>query len=140
MPADFFIDSQLGVVFSKGTGVFSEAVALDHMTRLLGHPDFNLEFKQLLDFRDVTSMELTNQEVRELAGRSVFSARSQRAFVVSTDLQFGLSRMFGTLREFRGEHGIMIFREMSEAISWLGLAAEPDPELFALLKPPPGDA
>lgn len=140
MPAIFHIDVQRGVVFSKANGVFSHTDALEHMERLSRHPDFRPAFNQLLDFRQVTSVVLSGEEVRALAQRAIFSESSRRAFVVSSDLQFGLSRMFGIYRELGGEEGIMVFREMNTALGWLGLSAEPDPKLFADVGSPPDEA
>jgi hypothetical protein len=140
MPADFFIDPKLGMVYSKATGIFGHIEALDHMTRLKRHPDFRPEFNQLFDFRPITKVELSNADVKDFASRTIFSADSKRAFVVASDLQFGLSRMFGTYREIAGEQGIMIFREMTEALSWLSLSAEPDPKLFKKLGSPGSEA
>jgi hypothetical protein len=60
-------------------------------------------------------------------------AHSQRAFVVSSDLQFGMARMFGIYRESACEKGITIFRDMKEALAWLSLSMEPDPKVFAHL-------
>jgi hypothetical protein len=133
MAADFFIDSKLGVVFSKGTGVFTVADALGHMDRLSRHPDFRPEYNQLLDFREFSDVELTGEQVRALSRRTLFRTPSRRAFVVSSNLQFGLSRMYGTFREAAGDETIMIFREMKDALAWLSLSAEPDPKCFRLL-------
>ncbi|MES2921488.1 MAG: hypothetical protein V4819_08080 [Verrucomicrobiota bacterium] len=140
MPADFFIDSQRGIVFSKAAGVFGHAEALDHMDRLQSDQDFHPEFNQLFDFREVTTITLSCAEVERLAQRDIFSARSGRAFVVFGDLGFGLGRVFETYRELQGETGIAIFRNMQEALSWLSLPAEPEPGLFSKLQASPTDA
>lgn len=134
MPADFFIDTQLKVVFSKATGLFGRAEALDHMTRLRSHPDFRPEFNQLADFRQVAAVTLTSEDIRQLASENIFSPHSNRAFVASGDLVFALGRMFGTYRDLEGEPGIRIFREMEAALSFLSLSAEPDPGLFTRLE------
>jgi len=136
MPADFYIDTQYGIVYSKATGVLDRAAVLDHMDRLSQHPEFRPEFNQLLDFRETTKVELTAEQVQVLAMRKIFSERSKRAFVVSSDLQYGLSRVFEAYRNLAGEKGISIFREMAGALSWLGLSAEPDPKLFTKLNLP----
>ncbi len=133
MPADFFIDTQLGIVFSKATGVLGWAEAADHMARLRSHPDFRPEFNQLFDFRPVSSVTLSHAEVRRLAKPTIFGARSLRAFVVANDLDYGLARMFATYRDLEGETGIVIFRVMQEALTWLSLTAEPDPSWFPKL-------
>ena len=134
MPADFYIDAQRRMVFSKVVGVLGRAEAVDHMDRLLRHPDFRPAFNQLADFRDVSEVKLSSDDVRELAGRTIFGPHSQRAFVVSSDLQFGLGRVFGSYRHIEGEKGITIFREMSEALRWLSLHSEPKLELFINLR------
>ncbi|MBA4191297.1 MAG: hypothetical protein C0467_25220 [Planctomycetaceae bacterium] len=133
MPADFFIDIRLGVVFSKATGVFDSADAMDHMGRLQNHPDFRPDFNQLFDFRDVNTVMLSAGEVRQLAKQSIFSVSSHRAFVVPGDLEFGLARMFGTYRDLEGESGIVSFRLMGKALAWLSLSVEPEPSMFAKL-------
>jgi hypothetical protein len=133
MPADFFIDGKLGVVFSKAWGILNKADGYEHMDRLVGHPEFDPKFRQLFDFREVIEVDLTGDEIRILAKRNIFQAPSRRAFVVRSKLHFGLARMFEIYREVAGEEGIMVFAEMQEAVSWLGLSAEPEARLFARL-------
>lgn len=127
MASDFIIDASRGLVRSKGTGVITLSSIMNHMDRLLKHPDFRPEFNQIFDFREVTKPELSFDDVTQLAERPVFSPQSQRAFVVSTDWQFGYGRMFATMRSTRGESGITVFRSMKEAADWLGVPEEPDP-------------
>ncbi|MEP6668802.1 MAG: hypothetical protein ABJF10_06605 [Chthoniobacter sp.] len=140
MPADFFIDSVRGIVFSKAIGTCSRTDILGHMDRLRGHPDFRPEMDQLFDFRQVTNAAFSDEDVRMLATRNIFRGNSKRALVVSSDEHFGLGRMFETYRELEGEHGITIFREMDDALAWLSLSAEPDTKLFIKLAPPIVDA
>ena len=81
-----------------------------HQEKLLKDPDFERSFSQLLDFTNVTDVELSAEEIRKLAQTTVFSANSRRAFVVNNDLKFGLAPMFAVFRETLGEKGIRIFR------------------------------
>ena len=134
MPADFYIDVPRRMVFSYGSGMLRLADFRDHMERLLAHPDFRPEFSQLLDFRRAEGVVITTEEIVLLAARNVFSPKSKRAFVVSTDLHFGLVRMFGAYRENAGEQGIKLFRKMKEALAWLALTEEADLNLFSNLK------
>ena len=133
MPADFFIDKERGIVFSKAVGVCGRAEILDHMDRLVHHADFRREMEQLFDLREVTRDTFSEEDVKLLAARSIFSAHSKRALIVSTDAHYGLGRMFQAYRQIEGEHGITIFREMGEALSWLSLTAVPDSTLFTHL-------
>ena len=133
MPADFFIDARLGMVFSKATGVIRWVDAVDHMDRLSTHPDFRPEFNQLFDFREAQGVALSHDEIHRLSTRKIFGERSRRAFVVAGDFQFGIARMFSIYREMQGEPGIQVFREMNKALTWLSLTAEPDPGFFTRL-------
>jgi len=132
MPADYYIDVPRRLVFSRGTGVLTFADCRSHMERLLRDPGFRPEFNQLIDFRDVTDVVISAEEIVLLAARNVFSPESRRAFVVTNDLQFGLARMFRSYRENAGEKGIQIFREMKSALVLLALTgvagAQPFPK------------
>jgi hypothetical protein len=125
MPADFFVDAGRRVVFSRFAGVLTRAVAWDHMGRLRRHRDFRPEFDQLADFRPVTAIEMSHEDIREFAHASLFSPGSKRAFLVGSDWQYGMARVFGTYRELEGEAGIAVVRTMEEALRWLGLRGEP---------------
>lgn len=122
MPIKFSIDGQRGVVFATASGVIRFADAVDHMDRLLHHPQFRPEFKELYDFRPITELAMSSGEVRKLAARTVFAADSQRAFLVSSDFGFGIGRMFSSYREIGGERGIQVFKAEDEARAWLHLS------------------
>jgi hypothetical protein len=92
---------------------------LGHQERLLNDPDFDPDFAQLLDFTHVTKVDITPEDVRLAARKSVFSPHSRRALLVKDDLQFGLARMFEIHRELEGEKGIQVFRNIDEALHWI---------------------
>jgi len=121
MPAEFIIDVEHRVIFSIGTGLFTSTDFKEHMERLRRASDFNPDFNQIVDCRGITCMDLNSEQVRDLAGQSIFSNRSRRAFVVSSDLQFGLSRMFSAYREAVTGQEVRVFRTMPEALAWLDL-------------------
>lgn len=130
MPADYIIDTPHRVVFSKGTGVFTQADFLEHMDRLGNDPNFNPDFCQVVDCRDITVLSLNNDQVRDLASQSIFSVRSRRAFVVSSELHFGLGRMFAAYRELAGQQ-MAVFKDMPSALVWLKLPPNLDPHAAA---------
>jgi hypothetical protein len=127
MPADYTIDAERKVVFSRGTGVFTHADYRGHMAALGQEPLFQPTFHQLVDCRAITEMKLTGNEIKDLATRSLFAASSKRAFVASNSIQFGLSRMFASYREIHGKQEVRVFTELKEALHWLGLPEELDP-------------
>lgn len=118
MAAQFVIDEANRAVFSRAYGVFTYSDCLNHMDRLSADPRFQPDFNQIIDFTDVAHIELTVEQIHHLSKRNIFGPKSRRAYVVASDLLFGLSRMFATLRETEGEPGIITFRDIGAAIVW----------------------
>ncbi len=127
MPADYTIDAERGVVFSRGTGVFTHKDYIEQVEALGKDSLFQSKFCQLVDCRSITQMKLTADEIEDLARRSVFEVNSLRAFVVADTVQYGLSRMLGTYRKIHGGQEIRVFTELKEALIWLGLPGDLDP-------------
>ena len=119
MPAFYKIDKGRGLVLSSASGVFSLADALGHQQRLLKDPDFDPSYSQIADFTHCTQFDLSGDDVRTMAERTVFSPSSRRAILVPNDLAYGLGRMFEMLRENEGEKGIRVFRALDEALDWV---------------------
>jgi hypothetical protein len=94
------------------------------MVRLRADPGFNPDLNQIVDCRAITKMDLTQKQIIDLAGRSIFNARSRRAFVVSSDLHYGLTRMFATYREIQAGQEVMVFQDLPTALNWLRLPAD----------------
>ncbi len=137
MPAEFEIDPEQGVVLSRGFGVFTHADYLDQMERLRRDSRFRPEFNQLVDCRAITLMNLTAAEIQDLAKKSVFNPESRRAFVVTSEIQYGLSRMLGSYRDVHGKQTLLVFKEMAEALSWLNLPLSYTPKHAEKSTPPP---
>ncbi len=106
-------------MLSTASGVITMAESLAHQEKLLRDPDFDPNFGQLVDFTHVTEVELSAPDVRRLALTTVFSANSRRAILVKSDLQYGLARMFGMVRDGFGEKGIRVFRKLEDALEWV---------------------
>lgn len=101
MPAFYKIDKKRRIVLSTGAGVLTKEDVTEHRNRLMNDSDFDPDFAQLMDFLQVTKIERTSADVRELAESSVFSPHSRRAMLVKDDLAFGFARIFQTHRELR---------------------------------------
>ncbi len=137
MPTEFAIDREHGLVISRGTGVFRHADFLDHMARLGRCPDFRPEFNQLVDCRGFDAVKLTAGDLQDLGERSIFAASAKRAFVVASQVQYGLGRMFAAYRELKSGQTTMVFRTLEEAVRWLGLPAGYDPAAAFNQRPRP---
>jgi hypothetical protein len=119
MPLFSKIEKARKLVISTGSGVLTMADALAYQDKLQQDPEFDPSFSQLLDFTHVTKVELETEDIRRLAQRSLFSTDSRRAILVSSDVAYGLARMFEVLRESLGEKGIQVFRNLDEALDWV---------------------
>jgi hypothetical protein len=127
MPCEFFIDTDRRLVISRGTETFRYADFLDHMKILAPDPRFKPEFDHLVDCRKFERFDVTPAQIQEIGSQSVFAPRSRRAFVVSSDLHFGLGRMFANYRDVKCGQLTVVFRDMREAAFWLGLPPDYDP-------------
>ena len=119
MPTFYKIDKERKLVMSTGSGVLTLADALAHQEKLLKEPDFDPSFSQLVDLTQVTNLEFSSADVRRLAQKSSFSPTSRRAVLVSSDIVYGLSRMYEAFRSISGEKGVRIFRDLNGALEWV---------------------
>lgn len=118
MPTLYKIDKERRLVMTTVSGVPTFAEAVEFQNNLKNDPDFDPSFSHLMDFRSVSRVDLTGDEIRALAVANVFSANSRRAFLVNNDVGYGIGRMFGTLREITGDHGARVFRDLDQALEW----------------------
>jgi hypothetical protein len=104
---------------STAAGVLTKADVIGHQDQLLKDPDFDPSFSQLSDLSHVTGFDVTGADMREMTERTIFSSESRRAVIVSSELAYGLSRMFEIFRESKGERGIRVFRKLEDALDWV---------------------
>jgi hypothetical protein len=125
MPADYTIDAERQLVYSRGWGDLTDADLLDHQRRLALDPRFHPGFSQLIDFLDVTSAgAVTAEGVVEVAKRHLYGPNSRRALVATDLATFGLARMFEAYRDIAGgEEQINVFKRLDDAWAWLGISA-----------------
>ncbi len=135
MPCGYVIDTNRSMVLSRAWGILEDRELLAHARALGADASFQKHLKQVIDFRDVTEIRITAAAVREMAHVSPFGKGARRALVVSSDLAFGLTRMFQILRE-QSPDEVAVFREMDVALRWLGVAADKDDLLSALSRVP----
>jgi hypothetical protein len=126
MPAEYHIDLTQRRVYSKANGVLSRADLSGHMNRLTRDPQFHPSFSQLLDFREVTEIAFSSEDVVELAEIRIFSPESKRAMVAPGALKYGLARMYESHRESKGDLFIRVFTGYQEAVDWLDFENSPD--------------
>lgn len=121
MPFNSVIDRGRRLVVTTATGDLTGDEGLASCQQLKERADFDAAFDQLLDFTQATRFDATTAELRSIAAQPLFSASSRRAIVAPNSTIFGMARMFETYRHMYGfGEQIMVFREMHEALEWLG--------------------
>jgi hypothetical protein len=123
MPISYTIDRDHGIVFSRAWDVLTYPELREHYFRLAADPDFDPDFCQLADNRQVRRVEMTAQTLRQLAGITIFTEGRPRALVVPTETDYGLARMYAIFCETAGQN-VAVFREWTDALQWLVCTAD----------------
>ena len=119
------VDAAHMLVHSRWHGVVDAAGFFDYIDTVWRDPAVQ-SYNELMDFRIVTRIDLSNSAIAELARYSQafddpgHAVRS--ALVADEALGFGLSRMFAALRSLLPEAGreFQAFRSEDDALVWLG--------------------
>src|SRR5688500_5583579 len=106
MPVTYEIDPSQHAVFSTASGHVSFEEAVNFHRAVLADPPYRPEYCALADMRTMTDTDITSAEMRHLAATELFSPESKRAFVASSPLVYGLSRMYEAHRMSKNDHGI----------------------------------
>ena len=121
MPIIIDTDPEQDLTIFKATGTleFNELLSVvKHF--YAGKPTLNV----LLDLTEVPSVQITTDEIRELAGfKPRFESKrppGKTAILGTSDLVFGLARMFETQSEIMDvPHAVRVFKKLAMAMSWL---------------------
>ena len=134
MPIHYTVFKKHRIVISTAYGQLTAAEIKACMDRGLNDPDFNPDFNQVVDFRAVTTIDMSGEQTRTLANIPLFSSESKRAVVAPDPAKFAVGRMFATYHEMsRSPSQIKIFYDLASALKWLGI--ENNSELLRALTP-----
>lgn len=122
MPADCELDHVNRLVRTRASDLVTagELFALSNrLGRLFADGTIDGEWRELLDFRLVTRMELVPIEaVRQLALDNPWPKTSRRVIVAPSSVVFGVSRMYQLLTHSDGED-MAVVRTEAEALAFL---------------------
>jgi hypothetical protein len=97
----------------------------DIYSELIKHRDWQAGFDILCDYRSIEDFDVSTQDIDEIAEwqTSIDSmiGNGKCAVVASRDSVFGMSRMWELISAERSQH-ICVFRELDDAMSWLGIS------------------
>ena len=120
------IDADKRIAIAIVTGEITVAEVREDMVRLAAEPGYAPDMPGIVDMRGATAA-LTSDELRQIADviknspKAVNGAR--RALLVSTDLMYGLYRMFAAFAS-DGTTEFRVFRDEKLARAWILEIAE----------------
>ena len=120
MPLTLRVDPKLKTVFATSEGVVTYDDVRAAQSQLLSDPAFEPSFQHLFDLRGASKLAVSYQEMRSIVEFAPFGKGARRAFVANRDGVFGVARMAQMLLD-SGISDVRVFRNISEARSWLGL-------------------
>jgi hypothetical protein len=115
---NYKIDRDRRTVLTRAWGQLSARELLDVMTQLLVDPRFDPTYRSLGDLREVTSITVNPLEAAQTAASPIFAEGTRRAIVATSDVAFGMERMFASFSERCGQK-VRVFRDMTAAEAWL---------------------
>ena len=127
MPASFTIDEKQRLVRSRAWGVLVDQDLRSNQQALRNDSRFDPTFRQVYDFTGVTDVQLTQAGIQSLAYNPLFVPTARRAVVVSSDVAYGMARMYALISN-RDERAFRIFRDLDSAQRWIELDTD-DPSL-----------
>jgi len=128
----FTIDRAVRLVAYVVDGTVTEDEAHEFLASVLAHPDFETGFNFLADRRGVTAVPDANYIYAvavEVNRHQADLAPCQWAVIVSNDVAYGMTRMWGLLTADSGVK-IIPFRTAEVATAWLGLSPRYAPLLL----------
>jgi len=117
MPAEYRIDRSKRLVMSRAWGVLTDQDLVDNRTALFADPGFEPALDQVYDLSEVTEMKVSSTVLLHLAMSSRFSPTARRAVVVTSDVAYGMARMYAMLTGH--EDTVQVFRDRPSADRWL---------------------
>ena len=118
---DLRIDDEKNIAYIKLSGLLSKEVILNAFDLTVSDKRYKKGMGRLWDFRDADLSSLNSETVIEMAQYSLKFPEGIRdvkvAFVATSDLEFGLSRMFEITSQAKTPIGV--FRSIDEAEKWM---------------------
>ena len=99
-------------------GAATEDEIFDHGQRLRNDPQFQPDFRQLVDMSELTEVRVGSELIRNASRNQFFSPGVKRALVANSEASFGMARMYAIASENAGQT-IEVFRDMDAAKAWL---------------------
>jgi hypothetical protein len=127
MPFSYRIDAEKRRVFTAASGVLTFKEVIGGMQRMGKDPKFDPYYTEIIDLAEVDQIELTMEQIVEVAQLRVFAPDSRRAIVSANPFYFGTARMYGSHHEASSGGNARVFSDMAEATLWVDFELPEEP-------------
>lgn len=128
MLANHYIDNKAKLIITTWEGVardfeFIEAIK-KYQNEIQNHPD-NINYNEVVDLSNITGMKLTTEGIKNIgeiaATTDHIEVNRKLAIIVSSNLAFGLARMYEAYRSFtiNSHKEICVFKSKKDAFEWV---------------------
>jgi hypothetical protein len=128
MPIEYTIDHERRLVIAQAKGTLTDEDVFRYQRDVWSSPGVD-GYNELVDMRQVEDIDLPSVDrIRGLAtfsaGMDARSSASRFAIVATTEIAFGLGRMYETYRglDDRSTKEVSVFRTLEEAQAFLGIS------------------
>ena len=118
MPLKYSLDRERRIVVAKAWGVLVDDDVHAGRQELLDDPEFDRDFGQLFDAREVEDVQFSVEIMGRMAQTSILARESRRAFLATTPYQYRMAALFVTLAQ-PYQPNVQVFRDLDEALAWL---------------------
>lgn len=129
MPLEYKIIEEKKLVHVTGWGIITFSELLSHINELGKDPGYKKPMKKLIDYRQVSNVELSMTESESFAQTKaelsdIFS-EEKCAIVAPKDVTFGTARIHDSLIEMKEPNiETEVFRDFDQALDWLDVVLD----------------
>jgi len=125
MPIEYQIDHVRRLVSTSAKGILTAEDIFNYQSEVWSRPDVR-GYDELVDMSEVESIvSPTSRKMRQLADIAASmdeaTVAAKFAIVAPKDLEYGLGRMYGALRDSdpRSTKKVCVFRTAEDALAWI---------------------
>jgi len=128
MPANHHIDNNAQLIITTWEGEAHDIEFIDAIKKyqkdIQNHPDY-INYNEVVDFTKVTGVKLTTEGIKNIghiaSTTDINEVNRKLAFIVSSNLAFGLARMYEAYRSFskNANKEIRVFKTEKDAFEWV---------------------
>ena len=121
MPVHYIIYKEHRLAITTGEGYITADEIKAHQDQLLGDPDFDPTFNQLIDVTNAADLYLNVGEMKEVSRLRIVSGSSKRAYLAKSIHVAAVGRVMEIYHEAHHEVEVHVFEDRHEALQWLGI-------------------